>query len=231
MESYGPAGSAVDIGANVGFYTLALARAGWNVTAFEPLSSNIKLLSASLCRNPDLASRITLHTVGLGPRPEHCTIISRNANVGDGQVRCGPPVSARVQGYESRGGFDLQRLDDVLAEQKLSRIDFLKIDVEGFECEVLAGGPSVLSKYRPRLIQSEVWYDMENCAPAEYLAKFRKAKYVIAKEKTCEMPTMSVDRAIQDFWMCRESKLSLLTEQVSPKVDSHMRGIVLLRAA
>jgi hypothetical protein len=42
-------------------------------------------------------------------------------------------------------------VDSYASNQKLSRVDFIKIDVEGFEMEVLSGAENALLKYRPML--------------------------------------------------------------------------------
>ena len=55
-----------DIGANLGFYSFALAKSGWNVTSFEPMPANLALLKANFCANPDVVERIDLHQHGLG---------------------------------------------------------------------------------------------------------------------------------------------------------------------
>lgn len=52
----------VDVGANVGVYTLFVAAYGFNVLAFEPLHVNVMALRHSLCANPLLMQRITLLT-------------------------------------------------------------------------------------------------------------------------------------------------------------------------
>ena len=65
-------GSVLDIGANVGIYSLLAAYAGLTVLAFEPMPRNRALLAATLCANPVLARRITVHPVALGERRGEC---------------------------------------------------------------------------------------------------------------------------------------------------------------
>lgn len=47
---------------------------------------------------------------------------------------------------------DATSIDDFVATQKLTRIDFVKIDAEGAELSVLIGGKKTLSKFKPRVI-------------------------------------------------------------------------------
>lgn len=123
-QVYGPPGHAFDIGANMGFYTFVLAKAGWNVTAFEPMKSNVRLVKASLCANPDVRDRIDLHQVGLSDSPAHCRLLSGKDNVGDGIVDCGGPESAARtairtnSNYELRDEFDVKLLDQEMESSK-----------------------------------------------------------------------------------------------------------------
>jgi hypothetical protein len=61
----GTPGTALDIGANLGFYSFLLADAGWQVESVEALPKNQELIKATACRNPHLAEKITLHSTGL----------------------------------------------------------------------------------------------------------------------------------------------------------------------
>ena len=47
---------------------------------------------------------------------------------------------------------DLLKLDDILAEQKISKVDLIKIDVEGAEIQVLEGANKLLSRQSPKLL-------------------------------------------------------------------------------
>lgn len=230
ITSLGKPGHALDIGANVGFYSLVLAASGWNVTAFEPMATNTELIQASLCKNPDFKQRVTLNNFGLGAKDDHCIIISGDSNLGDGISVCGDKASQPIQaGYHKRASIDFHRLDDVLAQQHVDSIDFVKMDVEGFECQVMAGGQSLLTKFRPKLIQSEVWHTMQGCLPQDYLAGFAKASYKVAKDRTCTNADSTRPAGIDNRFMCRKPTLSLLQTAQGPRHNE--RSIVWLRAA
>jgi len=234
ITALGKPGNALDIGANIGFYSFVLAANGWNVTSFEPMTSNHEFLEATMCQNPALKQRIRLNKFGLGSKDDHCIIISGDANLGDGISQCGELAKKPIQaGYHKRASMDIRRLDDVLTEEKIDKIDFVKMDVEGFECQVMAGGQSLLTKYRPRLIQSEVWPQMQGCLPKDYLASYAKAKYSVNQDMGCAVVNMTsgTGSEIVNRYMCPEAQqtgLSLLEVGSVEELQEYQRKIVWL---
>jgi FkbM family methyltransferase len=146
-----PGAIVLDIGANIGAHTLPLARlvgpAG-RVHAFEPtVFAHAKLL-ANLALNPELAARVSLHQVMLtdgGPvAPEVYSSwpLTTKEHIHEGH-----------QGrLESTSGARALRLDDHLAEIGVSRVDFVKLDVDGYECDVLGGATRTLAESKPIII-------------------------------------------------------------------------------
>eukprot|EP00747_Dinoflagellata_sp_TGD_P104625 gnl/TRDRNA2_/TRDRNA2_169294_c0_seq4.p1 gnl/TRDRNA2_/TRDRNA2_169294_c0~~gnl/TRDRNA2_/TRDRNA2_169294_c0_seq4.p1 ORF type:complete len:271 (+),score=35.61 gnl/TRDRNA2_/TRDRNA2_169294_c0_seq4:38-814(+) len=175
VSRFGPPGFALDIGGNIGWYTFNLASAGWKVLTFEPMPKNLALMNATLCKNPHLASNIKILPEGLGPKPMKCDMWSSIRNLGDGATMC----DGGIYGGFKVGSFQVRRLDDVLAEENITSIDFVKMDVGGYECQVFDGASSIFNKYRPRLIQSEVWGHMSGCQPSEYLHRFEAQGYTV----------------------------------------------------
>lgn len=83
-----------------------------------------------------------------------------------------------------------------------SRVDFVKIDVEGFECQVFKGAQHLLSSVKPRMIQTEVWRHMVNCNPQKYLQMFESSKYKVTQDQNCQVPDAAIQADISNFWMC-----------------------------
>lgn len=131
----GNGGVAVDGGANVGAYSRRIAENFQTVHAFEPAVDTYE----ALCRN--------VQDWGLGDR-----VIAHQAALSDsrGGIRLGlkwghRSVSRRVVGD---GSIPSVRLDDL----ELPALDFLKLDIEGFEYRALQGATETLLRCRPAIL-------------------------------------------------------------------------------
>eukprot|EP01012_Entosiphon_sulcatum_P009811 TRINITY_DN15630_c0_g1_i2.p1 TRINITY_DN15630_c0_g1~~TRINITY_DN15630_c0_g1_i2.p1 ORF type:complete len:199 (-),score=30.94 TRINITY_DN15630_c0_g1_i2:416-991(-) len=88
----------VDVGANIGWFSLFAASLGRQVIAIEPMFANVQLLNASLCLNPTLQQHIILHNIAAGASTKNCHLLSDSDNFGDGWVDCNSNVSQDVVG-------------------------------------------------------------------------------------------------------------------------------------
>lgn len=146
-----PGALIVDVGANIGFFTLAvLAKSeGATVHGFEPSPGSFALLKACILRN-NLASRVTLNQVALYSEPGEMGF----------QVHAdkyGAYDGFRDTGYAGVGESTVTKVQvttlDMYAQQVgLDRLDLLKIDVEGAELFVLRGARDVLTRLRPTVL-------------------------------------------------------------------------------
>ena len=141
ISSPTPPGTLLDIGSNLGFYSLAFAKAGWSVLAIEPMTQNRLALNLSLCANPDLAKRVRAIGVALGHPASQlnssCVVRSyETRNVGDGVLTCGANARAcgTTQATSASGGNNglcenvrLMSLDALLSELRPQSIDAVKI--------------------------------------------------------------------------------------------------------
>lgn len=78
LRANGNGSRLVDIGSNIGVYTLAAAAAGFQVDTFEPLPRHGAMLIASLERNA-LGGRVRLHTVGVGSRKQLAGVMTEQS--------------------------------------------------------------------------------------------------------------------------------------------------------
>ena len=135
----------VDVGANLGYFTLAAASLGYKVVAFEPMSRNAQKLAKSIQRNEQFSSRVTLYqnaVTALSGQPValHET---HHSNQGNGRIV--------VSDADIMDGI-LDHDDNVLHSVTLSEVlqgvnaFIAKIDVEGHENEVLEGAREWICK-------------------------------------------------------------------------------------
>lgn len=138
-----PGAVVLDIGANVGAITLGLAKQVGDtgrVHAFEPAPPNRRRLEENLALNPELSERVTVHPFGLGRANETLFWHEEPGNPGNGWLR--------PEGDEA---VPVKVLDEVVEGLKLSRLDFIKIDVEGMEWPIFQGAEATLKQWKPGL--------------------------------------------------------------------------------
>lgn len=152
-----PGDVVLDIGANVGSHTLPLARAvgeSGRVFAFEPTGWAFSKLQANLALNPDLAPRVTA---------EQVMLVSPGESTVPGAIYSSWPLASGTQLHPVHRGRLMSTddarpvtLDDYLAgtgpATGVDRVDFVKLDVDGSEPAVLAGGADTIARRRPGIM-------------------------------------------------------------------------------
>jgi FkbM family methyltransferase len=147
-----PSDVCIDIGANVGFYTLLFSRlaATGEVHAFEPVEANWHMLNINVLTNS--LRNVTLNRAAVGDRDGEAEFTLASDPTYSSFVDTGrKPSAGCVQ-------VPVITLDSYLRQQQLARVDCLKVDVEGGEYKVLMGGTRLLSdpQRRPRLVMLEL---------------------------------------------------------------------------
>ncbi|HEY7312307.1 MAG TPA: FkbM family methyltransferase [Gemmataceae bacterium] len=139
-----PDGVFLDVGANVGLHTLAVARhlagGGGAVVAFEPHPVNHRLLVHNIRQNR--LRHVVAENLGLAEAP--ATLIG-NAAADGGNWSLASRGDYR---FEVR----LTPLDDYLRANPMPRLDLMKIDVEGAEVRVLRGARKTIERFRPLIV-------------------------------------------------------------------------------
>ena len=128
----------IDVGANVGLLSMLMAQLGASVYAFEPGPPYIKRMQANLRLNPQLASRVTIEQLGLADKSGTLFWASDPTASYNAALNASTGVSVPVT-----------TVDDYA--KSMIRLDFMKIDVESMELEVLKGAQATLRRLKPIL--------------------------------------------------------------------------------
>jgi len=138
---------AVDVGANIGLHTLFMAKRvapGGRVLAFEPSPQNFSRLKEHVENN--CSDNVRIFPLAVGDRRETGFF---HENFDD---------SSRSH-FSNKGGglaIEIVRLDDICRSEGVRQIDFLKLDVEGFEMRALEGAEALFSTGSCSVLQIEL---------------------------------------------------------------------------
>ena len=146
-----PGAVAIDVGANLGEWTIPFARAvgtAGHVLAAEPAPRAAAALEATLGANALHQAQVIRCAVGDHDGfAEFAVPVVSSARIDTGTAQIG----AAGPGCEALS-VALRSLDSLAAECSLDRVDLIKIDVEGHERRVLDGAEATLHRYRPTLV-------------------------------------------------------------------------------
>ena len=156
-------GVLVDVGANIGWFTLVALHLGHAVVAFEPFERNAELLCSSVQAVHNYKPRFRLVRLGLDHKERECELFQQmDVNIGDTHSVCDSETKKTFveKNYQSLGWMNTTTLDDALRSGTFSmidRVDVMKIDVEGFEPSVFLGGNRFFqSSFAPRYLFVEL---------------------------------------------------------------------------
>jgi FkbM family methyltransferase len=137
----------IDVGANVGSYSVLLSRNCNRVYAFEPTPSSFQALQTLNIKN------VILYNLALGSESGETEIvlpkISGKADYALATLR---PLGTREFDDVEKFKVKVARFNDFATNIDFNHIDFVKIDVEGFELQVLRGMSRLLEKKKPDLM-------------------------------------------------------------------------------
>ncbi len=153
MEPHVPVGGTfVDVGAHIGWYSLKAAKAvgpRGRVIAVEPDRDTLRKLRANIRASGVEAIVLVVPVACYDSETTLPFYSAPAANTGESSLYLdaasqGGPITAE---YRVRA----RRLDDILREIGVTRVDALKIDVERAEVHVLKGAADTLDRFRPEI--------------------------------------------------------------------------------
>lgn len=137
----------LDIGANFGYYSVRLGslQRGIEIHAFEPHPVTFRRLSGHIERN-GLSDVVHAHQLALSDVTGQAHMAERPDNSG----------ASRLTDGDAGVAVQTTTLDEFARRVGLTRVDCIKIDVEGVEPRVLRGGRETIGKYKPAMV-IEFW--------------------------------------------------------------------------
>ena len=142
-----------DVGANLGEYTKHIMQEAKNVKVycFEPNPKTFEKLTSNL-KGPD----IKLFNYALSDSESTLQLYDYEANGSSSHASLNADVFKTVHEADTTS-YDVEVLtvDAIIANEDLAKIDFLKIDVEGYELNVLQGAKKAIAERKINIIQFE----------------------------------------------------------------------------
>jgi len=182
-----PSALVLDIGANIGAHTLRLAKMvgpHGRVMAFEPTDFAFRKLRRNLDLNPALASRV---------EASHCFLTASDGTTVPDAIYSSWPLATEPGLHAKHLGREMQTksakarsLDSVLAECGDRKVQLVKLDVDGFECDVLRGATLLLRDARPIFVMELAPYVLEERGTSldQLLSYFIPNGYLFYDERT-----------------------------------------------
>jgi len=153
----------IECGAHIGTHTIKLARLAYHVYAFEPMPATNKVLHRNLQLNT--AGNVTVFQEGVSDRSGITTFRG---------IPFGNPGASYLDNNPMEYSSDLPRpIESITVSLRtidslnLDRLDFMKIDIEGYESLAIKGAMNTICKYRPVIVM-EVWKNSNNETDIEH---------------------------------------------------------------
>lgn len=159
----------LDIGANIGFYTIAIGNfirlksGSGKVIAFEPFDGNYKRLLDNI-NNNNLNKFCSAYKYGLSNESVDSLITLRKDFLkGSSTGNAAIPINDILDKGFRKVSIKLERLDDMWQSLcgMCGKIDIIKMDIEGHEDFCLQGGKTTIEKHRPTILMevNKPYYD------------------------------------------------------------------------
>lgn len=182
-----------DVGANFGTISLFFAKymTEGKIYSFEPSHYAVEKCKKNMTLNPKLAERILLINCFVSEEIKDTSDMKAFSSWklnGDESQETHPIHCGTVKSSEGVGSITL---DTFCINNNITKLDFIKIDTEGYEHNVLNGAKEIISKYRPQIIIELGLYAMKekNIDFSFYSNYFNKYNYRLIHSKTGETIT------------------------------------------
>lgn len=145
-------GTAVDIGANIGSHAILLGKRLNNsgkVIAIEPEQKNIKILNENISLNR-LNNVLVIKKACFFKKGKTFFYLAKKGY--------GEHSLIKKDNNSDKIEINIDKLDNIIKDLNIRKVDLIKLDVEGSEANVLRGAKKILKRDHPKII-FEAWND------------------------------------------------------------------------
>jgi len=185
----------LDVGANIGWYSLILGKRGYNIVSFEPSKINYYILLKNYCLNKDI--KVTIINKGLDNELNNCTLYHPSNNIGDAII-----IKDQQNidfNYYEKEVIKLTKLDNYLTFLCKKNLALIKLDIEGSESKALESGYDLISKYNiPFIFMEWSLYLMKKRGtdPKSLLEMLEKNGYKFSRENFLSKKYCSINELL-----------------------------------
>jgi len=189
-----------DVGANFGYYTIQFSKTvgdAGKVYAFEPSLKFQERLIHHIDRNQ--CTNVRVIREGLSDRAETLRLYdggdSASFYFGDSNDKSAPVENVRLVTFDS-----------FVRKEKLSRLDFMKVDIDGHEMRFFRGAKKALTTLRPMILVECMQLALQKAGSdvEELVSYLRGLKYELRSEKTGR-PFLDDDELFRETKNCAYS--------------------------
>lgn len=200
LEYLGQSIHIFDIGANIGQTSLNIFQKQKNkglnpvIHAFEPYPRTYEKLKTNISLNKDAA--VKAYNLGIGEEKGTLYMMQHSpSNSGGFRMTEDKQNSVKVA---------VTTFDAFVSEQRIPAVDFIKIDVEGFEVQVLKGALQTIRQFKPVIVFE---YSLENIRAQggdirEILKELKSMNYKVGSKEGIEDPDAILELAVQTDLIC-----------------------------
>ncbi len=140
----------IDAGANIGIFSLYVSHLApqGKIYSFEPTKDTFQVLNKNIISN-NLENRISVHNLALGDKiGETELIIAQSDFLNLGNAIINNNIEPKTTSNQKQP-VKMITIDDFVKENKITKVDFVKIDTEGYEKQIIKGASETIKRFGP----------------------------------------------------------------------------------
>jgi FkbM family methyltransferase len=194
----------IDVGSNIGLHSISWARDihDAKIISIEPSPITSELLKKNINANK-LSKKITVVTKAISNKQGNLDF-----------YHCEDDAYSSLKDTKRKKvkkifKIEVDTLDNIVDQLKLSKVDFIKIDVEGFDSEVIEGGVKTINFYKPDIFIEIYKGSNSNSEPYKtinMLLKIGYYAYVFSKGKVIKYEGVHSDSLYNYYFTMKQLK-------------------------